>query len=89
MVWGARVGSWSGFWPWLQLSLGAAALADDFRRPRGRRDPSVGSVSWVLRWNQIAIDASGVDHAGATASSSGRDARAARWRSCTSRSSTR
>jgi hypothetical protein len=26
--------------------------------------PQVGSTSWVLRWNRIAIDASGADHAG-------------------------
>jgi len=38
-----------------------AALADGDSR-RGRSSP--GSVSWVLRWNQIAIDASGADHAG-------------------------
>jgi hypothetical protein len=54
-----------------QLSLGAAALAEgDSRRghgpSQGHGQPafSVGSTSWVLRWNRIAIDASGVDHAG-------------------------
>jgi hypothetical protein len=46
-----------------QLSVGAAALAEeDSRRGAG---PSAGSVSSVLRWNRIAIDASGLDHAGA------------------------
>jgi hypothetical protein len=52
-------------WVWLlifaQLSVGAAALADE---GSGRRNDSPGRTSWVLRWNQIAIDASGVDHAG-------------------------
>jgi hypothetical protein len=47
------------------LTVGAAALADDFRHSNHRRAPSAGSVSWLLRWNQIAIDASGADHAGA------------------------
>jgi len=41
------------------LSVGAAALGHDF--PPG----PTGPVRWVLRWNQIAIDASGADHAGA------------------------
>jgi hypothetical protein len=52
-------------WVWLlvatQLFVGAAALADGGSR---RRNDSPGQTSWVLRWNQIAIDASGVDHAG-------------------------
>jgi hypothetical protein len=52
-------------WLWLlvfaQLSVGAGAFADGGSRER--RD-SPGSTSWVLRWNQIAIDASGADHAG-------------------------
>ena len=59
-----------------QLSLGAAALAEGSsgrgsdgrsgRDDRGgeRRNDSPGSVSWVLRWNRIAVDASGADHAG-------------------------
>jgi hypothetical protein len=44
------------------LSVGAAALADDDSR-RGHGS-SAGSPSWVVRWNQIAIDASGADHEG-------------------------
>jgi hypothetical protein len=43
-----------------QLSLEVAALAAEGSRPA----PAAGSVSWLLRWNQIAIDASGLDHAG-------------------------
>jgi hypothetical protein len=53
-------------------------------------------VSWVRRWNQIAIDASGLDHTPPAAAeqrvfgeSSARGARRARWRSCTSPSTTR
>ncbi len=46
------------------FTVGAAALAGDFRHRPGPA-PSAGSVSWLLRWNQIAIDASGADHAGA------------------------
>jgi hypothetical protein len=52
-----------GLWllAFAQLGVGAAALADgDFRRG----DVSPGSTSWVLRWNRVAIDASGADHAG-------------------------
>ena len=46
----------------VQLSASAAALAGaEARRGPG---PSAGSLSSVLRWNQIAIDASGLDHAG-------------------------
>jgi hypothetical protein len=43
-----------------QLFVGTAALADGGNRGKG----SSGQTSWVLRWNQIAIDASGADHAG-------------------------
>ena len=55
----------------LSLVCGAAALAEgDSRRGHGpseghgRPPDSPGSVSWVLRWNRIAVDASGADHAG-------------------------
>ena len=50
----------------------------------------------LLRWNKIAVDASGLDHtpvapvrAGNSASNSALGARAGRWRWCTSRCSTR
>jgi hypothetical protein len=62
-------------WLWLlvfvQLAAGAAAFAEDGSDRRGDSRPGdsrghdgPGSTSWVLRWNQIAIDASGADHAG-------------------------
>jgi hypothetical protein len=44
-----------------QLCAASAALGEDGSR---RRNDSRGQTSWVLRWNQIAIDASGADHAG-------------------------
>jgi hypothetical protein len=50
-------------WVWLLVTAqlcAASALADG---GSGRHD-SPGRTSWVLRWNQIAIDASGADHAG-------------------------
>jgi hypothetical protein len=43
-----------------QLCAGATALAQGDAR-QGR---PASSVNWVLRWNGLAIDASGVDHAG-------------------------
>jgi hypothetical protein len=50
-------------WVWLlvfaQLWVGGAAFAGDHSR---RKDS--GQTSWVLRWNRLAIDASGADHAG-------------------------
>jgi hypothetical protein len=44
-----------------QLFASAAAFAEGDSE---RRNGSSGQTSWVLRWNQIAIDASGADHAG-------------------------
>ena len=72
----------------------APQLRDGVRHRPSRR--ATESLERLLRWNQIAIDASGLDHTpvrrarrACSASSSARAARAARWRSSTSRCSTR
>ena len=76
------------------LVTGAAATAwADDRTAAGERE-SATALRSIRHWNQVAIDASGLDHTPRRrdrdfASSSARAARRARWRSCTSRSSTR
>ncbi len=72
--------------------FGARANVRDLRLSRPRR--GAGVLERVRHWNEVAIDASGLDHTPGrrravecSASSWDRAARAARWRSSTSRCS--